>query len=168
VSERPRVVLIGPPASGKTKIGKLVAKGLAAPFLDTDQILVARYGPIPTIFNDQGEAWFRLREAEAVAESLRSPGVISLGGGAVTTPATRDALHQHTVIWLDISEEAVAPRLDNDKRPLLPGGLSDWKALVEARRPLYEGVSNHLVDVSHRPIQEVADDIVTWVENQDV
>ncbi len=166
MSERPRVILIGPPASGKTKIGKLVAKGLAAPFLDTDQILVARYGPIPAIFADQGEAWFRLREAEAVAESLTAPGVLSLGGGAVTIEATRTALAGHRVVWLDITEDAVAPRLDNDKRPLLAGGLADWRVLVESRKPLYEEVSEHRVDVSHRPIQEVADDIVAWVESQ--
>lgn len=161
---RPQVVLIGPPASGKTKIGKLVARELVLPFLDTDQIVAGRHGPIPEIFKEHGEQWFRSREEEAVAGVLSAHGVVSLGGGAVTTDSTRRALADHRVVWLDISPEAVAPRLNNDKRPLLAGGLDDWKALVTSREPLYREVARHRIDVSHRPIEEVASDIVAWVK----
>ena len=167
-SATPRVILIGPPASGKTKIGRLVAKKLDEPFLDTDTVLSARYGPIPEIFRDQGEPWFRGREAEVVAESLTAPGVLSLGGGAVTTPSTREALVGHPVVGLHISAEAVASRLDNNKRPLLVDGVAGWTALVEARQPWYDEVAVHTVDVSHRPNDEVADEIVAWLEDADV
>ena len=163
----PRVVLVGPPASGKTKIGRVLAKKLSEPFLDTDTVLTTRYGPIPEIFRDQGEAWFRGREAEVVAESLRSPGVISLGGGAVTTASTRDALKGHPVIGLRISADAVASRLNNTKRPLLVDGVESWKALVASRQLWYDEVAVHSIDVSHRPIDEVADDIVAWLEDAD-
>ena len=164
VGSKPQVVLIGPPASGKTKIGKLVARELVLPFLDTDHIVAGRHGPIPEIFREHGEKWFRSKEEEAVAGVLSGPGVVSLGGGAVTTESTRKALLDHRVVWLDISPEAVAHRLDNDKRPLLAGGIDDWKKLVAAREPLYREVAGHRIDVSHRPIDEVASDIVAWVK----
>ena len=162
--KRPQVVLIGPPASGKTKIGKLVARELVLPFIDTDQIVAGRYGPIPEIFREHGEPWFRSREEEAVTSALDGHGVVSLGGGAVTTESIRNALFNHRVVWLTISPDAVAPRLNNDKRPLLAGGLEDWKKLVAAREPLYREVASHQIDVSHRPIDEVATDIVAWVK----
>ena len=163
-ASKPQVVLIGPPASGKTKIGRLVAREFVLPFLDTDHIVAGRHGPIPEIFREHGEAWFRSREEEAVTSALSGQGVVSLGGGAVTTESIRDMLGDHRVVWLDISPEAVAPRLNNDKRPLLAGGLEDWKKLVAAREPLYRQVARHRIDVSHRPIDEVASDIVAWVK----
>lgn len=164
VGSRPQVVLIGPPASGKTKIGKIVARELVLPFLDTDQIVAGRHGAIPEIFRTHGEQWFRAREEEAVLASLGGSGVLSLGGGAVTTPSVAQALGDHRVVWLDISAEAVAPRLNNDKRPLLAAGLEDWKELVALREPLYRAVATHRIDVSHRPIEDVASDIVAWVK----
>lgn len=167
-AQRPLVVLVGPPASGKTKIGRLLAKNLSEPFMDTDTVLRTRYGPIPEIFRDQGEAWFRLREAEVVSESLSAPGVLSLGGGAVTTASNRQALRGHRVVGLQISPEAVASRLDNAKRPLLVNGVESWEALVAARQPWYDEVAVHTVDVSHRAIEDVAEEIAAWLEDADV
>ena len=165
---RPRVVLIGPPASGKTKIGRILAKRLGEPFLDTDTILRTRYGPIPDVFRDQGEAWFRGREAEVVAECLSGPGVLSLGGGAIITASTRDALAGHNVVGLVISDDAVAARLDNTKRPLLVHGLDSWKALVASRQHWYDEVAQNTVDVSHRAIEDVAEEIAQWLESKSV
>lgn len=156
--------MVGPPASGKTKIGKLLAKRLNEPFVDTDTVLKTRYGPIPDIFADQGEYWFRAREAEVVSEFLGSPGVLSLGGGAVTTARTRKALADHTVVLLEISPEAVAPRLNNQKRPLLSGGVAQWEELVAGRKDWYDEVATWRIDVSHRPIDEVAEEIADYVE----
>ncbi|MDR9396456.1 shikimate kinase [Pontimonas sp.] len=162
------MVLVGPPASGKTKIGKILATRMSEPFVDTDTVLKTRYGPIPEIFADQGEYWFRAREAEVVREFLDSPGVLSLGGGAVTTAATREALAEHTVVLLEISAEAVASRLNNQKRPLLSGGVSQWEELVAGRKAWYEEVSTWRVDVSHRPIEDVAEEIAHYLEGADV
>ncbi|AVG24073.1 shikimate kinase [Pontimonas salivibrio] len=155
---------MGPPASGKTKIGKVLSKRLNEPFVDTDTVLKTRYGPIPAIFADQGEYWFRAREAEVVAEFLDAPGVLSLGGGAVTTAGTREALADHTVVLLEISAEAVAPRLHNDKRPLLSGGVAQWEELVAGRKGWYDEVATWRIDVSHRPIDEVAEEIAEYLE----
>jgi shikimate kinase len=91
---------------------------------------------------------------------------VSLGGGAVTHPETRGDLAHHTVVALTISPEAVASRLDNDKRPLLTDGLESWKNLVASRQPLYNEVATWQLDVSHRPTEQVAQEIVSWLEHR--
>jgi shikimate kinase len=164
---KPPVVLIGPPASGKTKIGKRVAKLLGVTHLDTDQVLVAHHGPIPDIFATVGESEFRAWERQAVIDALATDNVVSLGGGAVTHPDTLADLRHHTVVGLTISEDAVSHRLDNDKRPLLKNGLADWVALVASRQPLYDQVATWSVDVSHRPADDVANEIVSWLNTKD-
>ncbi|MEX2441936.1 MAG: shikimate kinase [Pontimonas sp.] len=167
-SQHPRVVLVGPPASGKTKIGKVLAQKLQESFVDTDTVLKTRFGPIPQIFAEQGEQWFRVREAEVVREFLATPGVLSLGGGAVTTASTREALAEHTVVLLEISPEAVASRLNNPKRPLLSGGVAQWQELVAGRSMWYQDVATWQIDVSHRPTEAVAEEIAHYLEGVDV
>ena len=167
MTNSPSVVLIGPPASGKTKIGRAIARRLGVPFVDTDSIITERHGPITDIFASQGEAWFREREAEVVAECLRQSGVLSLGGGAIVTETTRDALRGQPVVLLLISEEAVSHRVENSaKRPLLAGGLESWKALVSSRMAWYQDCAEYEIDVSHRPVEDVAAEVVSWVEKR--
>ena len=163
----PRVVLIGPPASGKTKVGKRVARLLGVPHIDTDRIVVESHGPLPELFRTLGEEQFRLLERAAVIQALASDAVVSLGGGAVATPATAEDLAHHTVIGLSITPDAVSHRLGNDKRPLLTNGLASWEALVAARQPLYDRVATRSVDVSHRSPDEVAIEIVSWLTNRE-
>ena len=163
----PPVVLIGPPASGKTKIGKRVAKLLGVAHIDTDQVIVAEHGPIPDIFQSLGEARFRELERDAVVEALATNAVVSLGGGAITHPDTQADLSHHTVVGLTISEDAVSHRLNNDKRPLLRNGLADWVELVAKRQPLYNQLTTWSVDVSHRLADEVAEEIVSWLGAKD-
>jgi shikimate kinase len=135
--------------------------------VDTDRIITERYGSIPDIFAQQGEPWFREREAEVIRECLDQPGVLSLGGGAVITESTRVALRGHPVVLFMISEDAVSHRVEHsDKRPLLSGGLEAWKALVEARMPWYRECSEWEVDVSHRPVDDVAAEVVSWLESR--
>lgn len=162
-SASPLAVLIGPPAAGKTRLGKRVARILSAPFLDTDKIIEAEHGPIPEIFAEHGESTFRRWEAEAVGAALAQRAVVALGGGAVMTPATAQALHALPVVLLTISPEAVATRIDNDKRPLLTGGLERWSELVAARMPVYESLATVRWDTSRRPLSQIADEIATWV-----
>lgn len=160
-----RVVLIGPPASGKTKVGRQVARKLGCEFVDTDAVIVASHGPITDLFSTHGEAHFRELERDVVAQALEQDAVVSLGGGAVVTAATRDALADHRVVLLSISEDAVRHRVvDSPKRPLLAGGIEAWKALVEARREWYNECADVNVDVSHRSPEDVADEIVKWLE----
>ena len=98
------VVLIGPPGSGKTTVGRALAALLGVEFRDTDQAIEAQQGrSISDIFMDDGEARFRELEQAEVASSLAShSGVLSLGGGAVMDPVASEALAGHTVVFLDV------------------------------------------------------------------
>lgn len=165
-SESPAVVLVGPPAAGKTRIGKRLAALLGCEYHDTDRMITAEHGPIPEIFAREGEGLFREWEREAVRRALELPGVVSLGGGAVIREDTRADLARHLVAQITISAEAVAPRLNNDKRPLLADGLADWISLVAARQGWYDEVSGATFDASHRPTDDVARDIARWLEGK--
>jgi len=164
---RPRVVLVGPPASGKTRIGRRVAALLGVDFVDTDHRISARYGPIPEIFAQHGEAHFRELERQAVQDALGTTGVVSLGGGAVGNEQTRKDLADQRVAQVSISPDAVARRLDNNKRPLLSGGLPSWIALVESRQAWYDEVSDATFDTSHRDTEHVALEVASWVEQEE-
>lgn len=167
-ADRPRLVLIGPPASGKTKIGRAIAKLLGETFVDTDHRIVERYGPIPDIFAHEGEPWFREKEREEVVRALSGPGVVSLGGGAIINEDTREDLAQLPVALFVISADAVAHRVtDSPKRPLLVGGVDAWSALVEARMPWYQECATQEFDVSHRPVDAVAAEVVSWLEGEE-
>lgn len=168
MNNRPRIVLIGPPASGKTKIGRELAKKLDERFVDTDALITAQWGPIPEIFANQGEAWFREKEAEIVRDALQELGVLSLGGGAVITESTREALRGHSVALLMISEEAVSHRVTGSaKRPLLADGIEAWRKLVHDRMPWYRECAEVEVDVSHRAPEDVASELVSWLETRE-
>ena len=101
----PKAVLVGLPGSGKSTIGRRLAKALGVGLLDTDAAIEERTGrSIADIFATDGEQEFRRIEEEVVRDALAEhDGVLSLGGGAITSPGVRDALAGHTVIYLEIS-----------------------------------------------------------------
>ncbi|RZU65018.1 shikimate kinase [Microterricola gilva] len=162
------LVFIGPMAAGKSKIGRLVARRLSVPFIDTDKVIAAKHGPIPAIFAAQGEPAFRAYERDAVAEAMRGDAVVSLGGGAVLHPDTRLELAGHTVVLLTVTRDAVAKRLAGSGRPLLDGddAVERWAAIADTRMPIYEALATETFDTSARPITQIADDIVTWARER--
>ena len=160
-----RVVLIGPMASGKTKIGKRVAKLLGAQRLDTDKMFVAEHGVIADFFAVEGEPAFRKLEAGYVAQATAQDAVVSLGGGAVLDDGSQKVLEQLPVVLLTVSPEAVESRLGDGKRPLVADGVSSWIKIYEARRPIYERLAKRTYDTSRGNLDEIAADIATWVES---
>jgi shikimate kinase len=164
VSDRTRlalpIVLVGPMGAGKSRVGQRLAASVGAPFIDTDVRIAQRYGPIDEIFEREGEEYFRIVEREVVAEALREEAVISLGGGAVLHPDTRDDLAELPVVWLRVSADAVAPRLAGGNRPLLAdGGLAKWIEILGARAPAYKAVADLDIDTSRRSVARIVDDI---------
>lgn len=167
--EQLTVVLVGPMGAGKSSVGRQVAKRLDIGFIDTDRRIVAEHGSIATIFEKHGESYFRALEQEAVAAALQEGGVISLGGGAVSSSATRELLRRHPVVFLAVTSEAVADRIRHGGRPLLAGGddpLERWNQIYEQRRGWYEEVADAIFDTSRRPMQRIADEIAAWRREQ--
>ncbi len=156
------IVLIGPPAAGKTSVGRKLAKRLGLEFLDTDKLIVAEHGPIADLFREHGEAHFRALERRTVADALRRDAVVSLGGGAVLDPDTRSDLEGAAVVLLTVSREAAESRIGGGKRPLVQG-IDSWQALVDARAELYASLASVTFDTSDRPISRIVTEIAEWI-----
>lgn len=166
---RPVVVLIGPPGSGKSKVGRILAAGLGLTVRDTDADVEAGAGkPVSEIFVDDGEPRFRELEREAVLAALEEhDGVLSLGGGAVTDAVTQEALTAYAaagghVVFIDVPLAIAAQRVGmNQARPLLLGNpRAQWQKLMNERRPTYERLATLTVMSSERPGEHVAREIV--------
>ncbi|RLQ86537.1 shikimate kinase [Mycetocola zhadangensis] len=152
--------------AGKTRIGRRVAKALDVRFLDTDKMVVAEHGQIAEIFETRGEAAFRDLERDAVAEALSERAVVSLGGGAVLHEDTQRALAHTTVVFLTVTAEAVAARINTSKRPLLKNGTGDWQRIYDERRTLYESLAVATFDTSNEPIERIAANIAIWAKGR--
>lgn len=154
----PKAVLVGLPGSGKSTIGKRLARALGVALLDTDAAIEKQTGrSIADIFATEGEQGFRRIEEAVVRDALaHEDGVVSLGGGAVTTPGVREALAGHTVVYLEISaREGVRRTGGGTVRPLLAGGdeaekYAKFKVLLAQRVPQYRRVATIRVDTNRR------------------
>lgn len=165
----PRAILVGAPGAGKSTVGRRVAERLNVPFLDTDQAIEAKAGmSVADIFINQGEPEFRALEESVVAEAIaHSTGIVSLGGGALLSEATRNLVKDCTVIWLQVTASDAASRVGmTGSRPLLLGNVrGTLMKLLEERTPLYEEVADLIVDTAGRPVRAIADDVTAWLEN---
>ena len=155
------VVLIGFMAAGKSVVGRGYAARAGLPFVDTDEAVVERYGPIPELFTSRGECFFREVEARSVAAALESPvpSVISLGGGAVLDSGTQQLLADVTVVFLDTDLATVLPRITRaGHRPLLsPDPVRRWQELAAARRPVYESLADITIDTRGLTVPAIID-----------
>jgi shikimate kinase len=162
------VVIIGPPGSGKTTVGRVLAALLGVELRDTDEAIEAQRGrSISDIFVDEGEPAFRELERAEVASALSSQReVLSLGGGAVMDPMTAAALAGHTVVFLDVGIADAATRVGfNQSRPLLAvNPRAQWTRMMEIRRPTYERLATFTVLTTGRTPQDIAAEIVQRIE----
>src|SRR5450756_957817 len=167
----PCVVLMGPPGSGKTTVGRALATLLGVEFRDTDRAIeVQQRRSISDIFLDDGESRFReLERAEAASSLASHPGVLSLGGGAVMDPVTSVALVGHTVVFLDVGIADAAKRVGLDRsRPLLAvNPRAQWIRMMDLRRPTYERLATFSVQTAGRPPQDIAAEIAQRLNKSD-
>ncbi|KQX66710.1 shikimate kinase [Angustibacter sp. Root456] len=168
---RPRLVVVGPPGSGKTTIGRAVAQSLGEPFVDVDEVVEQREGrSISDIFVDDGEPAFRELEREVCAQLLANgSGVVALGGGSVLDPRTEADLQGLHVVFLVVGIADAAKRVGfAQSRPLLMvNPRAAWTQLMNARRPVYERVATFAVDTAGRSVDEVVTDVVTALKERE-
>jgi shikimate kinase len=156
------IYLVGLMGAGKTSVGKVLAKRLNKTFVDADHVLVERTGvKIPVIFEVEGEAGFRAREAAILTElCARQEIVLATGGGAVLNPVNRNALRNSgTVVYLRAAPEELWRRTKHDKnRPLLQNGdpLGTLQRLYQERDPLYRESAHLIVDTGSQSIARLA------------
>ena len=158
------LVLVGAPGAGKTTVGAAVAEALGVGFRDTDADIVTATGAsISDLFLLEGEAAFRRLEAQAVATALAEhEGVLALGGGAVLDETTRALLAGHVVVFLDVGLADAAARVGmaRDRPLLLANPRGQLLAMLNQRRPIYQGVASVTVPTEGRTADQVAADVL--------
>jgi shikimate kinase / 3-dehydroquinate synthase len=127
--------------AGKTRLGRELARLTKRPFVDTDEEIEKRVGPIAELF-DRGEAEFRRIEAQVVAEALAGPtAVITLGGGAVLSAATQERLQRSAFIaWVPVGVETAWDRVSGSDRPLARD-REFFRRLYDERAAVYDGLA---------------------------
>lgn len=159
------IILIGPMGSGKTTVGKQLAKRLRLDFVDSDHMIEDRCGvSISTIFDIEGEDGFRKRETKMLTELCERAGVVlATGGGAITSEENRILLRKGFVIYLKTSiETQIARTQKNQNRPLLDNVDAEekLKQLMAERGTLYEQEADLVVVSGDRVVSKVVDEIV--------
>ena len=172
--------LVGLPGSGKTTVGRQLARRLGLAFVDTDQAIEARLGcSIRAYFECEGEDAFRAIESEVLASLLAGTGtgtgtatgvgqVLSTGGGAVLRAANRAVLHASSrVIYLKSSPDELFRRLRHDtNRPLLQVAdpLAKLRDLYAQRDPLYREVAHFVLETGRPSVASLVNMIVMQLE----
>ena len=153
------IFLVGMMGAGKTTVGRTLARRLKLRFVDSDHEIEARCGvKIPVIFEIEGEAGFRSRGAQALAELTVLQGIVlATGGGAVLREESRRLLAARgIVIYLRATPEHLFERVRQDRnRPLLATGdpLARLRQLYRDRDPLYREVADLVVDTGRQSVQ---------------
>ena len=165
------VFLTGFMATGKTAVGRALARRLARRFIDLDGEIERAAGlAVSEIFARFGEPEFRTRERQALVSLCASEGaVIATGGGSVSDPRNRDAMRASgTIVCLTATPQAILARLgDRDDRPLLAGptGRAERVASLLAERAAAYADADLTVDTSRKSADEVARSIVDWLSS---
>ena len=166
----PKAVLVGMPGSGKSTIGRRLAKAMDLPLLDTDLKIVETTGrTVADIFATDGEREFRRIEEEVVKTALAEhEGIVSLGGGAITSPGVCEALAGHTIVYLEISAaEGIRRTTSGTVRPLLagPDPAEKYRSLMNERVPLYRRVATMRINTNRRNPGAVVRYLMTRLDN---
>ena len=163
------IFLVGPMGAGKSAVGRQLARSLHLTFMDSDDEVESRTGvDIAFIFEKEGEAGFRKREAAAIDDLTRIDGVVlATGGGAIIDPDSRNRLGgRGFVVYLYTSADQQFARTSRGRvRPLLENG--DRRQILEAllmeRDPLYREIADLVVETDGRKVHSVAKEILEKV-----
>ncbi len=164
-----RLTLVGLPGSGKSTVGRQLARRLDLPFNDSDHVIEQRLGcSIRDYFAREGEAAFRDVEESVIAELAAQPGVLATGGGAVLRAANREKLRAGGhVIYLKSSPQELFNRVRHDrKRPLLQveDPLGRLHALYDERDPLYSETAHFIIETGRPSVPTLVNMILMQLE----
>ena len=156
------IVFVGFMGAGKSEAARAVARALGTAAKDSDELIEREIGEsIASFFESEGEAVFREREERVVCELLEGGGVLSLGGGAVTSDRVREALRDHVTVWCQVDPETAWKRASrNDRRPLAADETT-FRELYAERLGLYEQVACAVLPEGGR---EVATAVAPWLD----
>jgi shikimate kinase len=166
------VFLVGLMGAGKTTVGRMLARRLKLRFFDSDHEIERRCGvKVPVIFEIEGEAGFRAREEQAIAELTGVEGIVlATGGGAVLDAGSRRCLASRgTVVYLNATPEDLYRRVRNDRnRPLLatPDPLARLRELHAQRDALYRGIADLVVDTGAQSVQFLVQELVSRLQDR--
>jgi len=164
----PHIFLYGPSGTGKSTIGKILAKNLKLPFIDLDEVIEKNAGmPIPQIMTEQGELAFRDLETSALNESVghafsvtsSQDKVVALGGGALLREENRVCAEANGIVVLLIGEvDTLIKRLETDsnKRPLLSGDLREKLSSMLMKRSRHYASFPNQLQVDDKSVEQVA------------
>lgn len=162
------LALAGYMGAGKSVVGRRVAARLGWRFVDADRAIEEHAGmAVPEIFSKRGELWFRRTEEDVIREIVQSdpPGVVALGGGALTSDRTRDLLRRKAwVVWLRVNPEVAWGRVQSSDRPL----ANDWERFEKRaaeREPVYRASADLEVAADDSP-DDVAARVAAWTVNR--
>ncbi|MES2999115.1 MAG: shikimate kinase [Pseudomonadota bacterium] len=164
-----RLALVGLPGSGKSTVGRQLARRLALPFTDSDNAIEQHIGcSIREFFERESEAAFRDIEESVIADLVQKDGLLATGGGAVIRSANRQQLHDHCkVVYLHSTPEEVFRRLRHDvNRPLLqvPDPLARIRALYAERDPLYRETAHFVIETGRPSVPTLVNMVLMQLE----
>jgi len=168
-----RLVLVGMMGSGKTSLGRLLAKRTGWPYADNDELLLQLVGKTPReLLSDNGEAALRESESAALRMGLATPGpsIVSAAGGTILDPQSRRDLQAGgVVVWLKAGPAAIQQRASGapHRAWLDTGGIAWIREAVAERDPLYASVADLTIEVDRRSSRQVARDVLTWLRKVD-
>ncbi len=168
------IFLVGPMGSGKSTVGRALARKIGYQFLDSDREIESRCGvDIPTIFDYEGEAGFRDRESRMIDELTHMPGIVlATGGGSILREENREFLQSrgHVILLqVDIKEQLRRVAFDTN-RPLLQTAdpAARLRALMEEREPIYKTVADVEISTDSRRMYHVVSRILRHLKKMDV
>ena len=163
------IFLVGPMGAGKSAVGRQLARTLHLTFMDSDDEIESRTGvDIPFIFEKEGEAGFRKREAAAIDDLTKIDGVVlATGGGAIVDAQSRSHLGgRGFVVYLYTTVDQQFARTNRGReRPMLENGdrREILESLLEQRDPLYREIADLVVDTDGRKVHSVANEIILQI-----
>ena len=164
------IACVGLPGSGKSTVGRQLARRLGVRFVDSDAVIEQRIGcSIREFFEREGEAPFRDLEERILDELTQAhAGVLSTGGGSVLRPANRQVLHQRaTTVYLHSTPDEVFKRLRHDQnRPLLQVAdpLGRLRELYQARDALYRETAHFVIETGRPSVPSLVNMILMQLE----